>query len=357
MHSIWRDIQFGFRMLLKSPGITFAAILAFGIGIGANTAVFSISNVYLGNPLSFPEVDRIVMPQGRAPGQTESWSNVSPADFLDYRAQSRSFESLAAYDWYSVNLTGIGEPVKVQGFRVSPNFFDVLRATPSLGRVFLDGEDQPGRNHVAVLSNRLWRRQFGSDRGVIGRSIQVDGTPTQIVGVMNDKVRFPQGVEIWMPLTISPEDSTSRSVRYLNPIGRLKPGVSLEQVRAEMNTIQQRLALAYPQSEEGWGVECETLNDFVAGPGKSFTFMLMFCVAFLLLIACTNVTNLLLARSAARQNEFAIDSPGARGKRAARGRRHRGWAAPGFVVDWAYPRRHAAGSRTFYSRVGPGAAG
>ena len=306
MYSIWQDIRFGFRMLIKSPGVTLAAILAFGIGIGANTAVFSVSNVYLRSPVSFPEVDRIVMPLNRAPGQTEGWSNVSPADFLDFRAQSRSFESLAAYDWDSVNLTGVGEPVKVQGFRVSPDFFDVLRATPLLGRGFIEGEDQPGRNRVAVLSSGLWTRQFGADRGIIGRSIHIDGTSTLVVGVMNDKVRFPQGVDLWIPLTIPPEERLSRSARYLNPIGRLKPGVTLQQVRAEMNTIQQRLAAAYPQSEEGWGVQCMTLSDFVAGPGKDFTVMLLFCVAFLLLIACTNVTNLLLARSAARQNEFAI---------------------------------------------------
>jgi putative ABC transport system permease protein len=306
MHSIWRDLQFGLRMLLKAPGITLAAILAFGIGIGANTAVFSLSNVYLGNPIALPEVDRVVMPLGRAPGQTDGWSNISPADFLDFRAQSHSFESIAGYNWADLNLTGVGEPVKVQGYRVTANFFDVLRAAPILGRGFVQGEDESGRSHVAVLSSGLWRRQFGSDRSIVGRMIQINGAPTQIIGVMNDKVRIPQGVDIWIPLTFSPEDRTTRNFRFVDPIGRLRPGVTIEQARAEMDTIQQRLAAAYPQTEQGWGVQCITLNDFVAGPGKSFTVMLLFCVAFLLLIACTNVTNLLLARSAARQNEFAI---------------------------------------------------
>jgi putative ABC transport system permease protein len=306
MRSIWQDVRFGFRMLVKSPGITLAAILAFGVGIGANTAIFSVSNVYLRAPIAFPDVDRIVMVLGRAPGQTEGWSEVSPADFQDFQARNQSLESLAAYEWASVNLTGVNEPVKVQGFRVSANFFDVLRAAPELGRGFVREEDQPGHDHVAVLSDGLWRRQFGSDPNILNRTIYIDGVPTQIVGVMKDKVRFPQGVDIWMPLAITTEASTVRDVRYLSPVARLKPGVTLEQARAEMNTLQEHLQKSFPKTEQGWGVQCMTLSDFVAGPGKGYAVMLLFSVGFLLLIACTNVTNLLLARSAARQNEFAI---------------------------------------------------
>ena len=306
MKSIWQDIRFGLRMLWKSPGITLTAMLAFGIGIGANAAMFSVADMYLRNPITFPEVHRVAMVLGRAPGQTEGWSSISPADLEDWRAQNRSFEGLAAYSWADVNLTGIGEPVKVQGFRVSANFFDVLRATPRLGRGFASGEDRPGREHVAVLSSGLWRRQFGSDPSVIGRTIRLDGTPTQIIGVMNDKVRFPQSVDLWIPLALSPEAKAVRNVRYIVGLGRLKPGVSLEEARSEMLAIQQRLETSFPESEKGWGVQCMTLGDFVAGPGKDYSVMLLFSVAFLLLIACTNVANLLLARSASRQNEFAI---------------------------------------------------
>jgi len=306
MNSIWQDIRFGLRMLWKSPGITLTAMLAFGVGIGANAAMFSVADIYLRNPITFPEVNRVAMVLGRAPGQTEGWSTISPADLQDWRAQNRSFESLAAYSWADVNLTGSGEPVKVQGFRVTANFFDVLRATPRLGRGFASGEDEPGREHVAVLSSGLWRRQFGSDPSVIGRTIRLDGTPTQIVGVMNDKVRFPQSVDLWIPMALSPEARSVRNVRYVMPVGRLKPGVSLEEARAEMLAIQQRLERSFPESERGWGVQCMTLGDFVAGPGKQYSVMLLFSVAFLLLIACTNVANLLLARSASRQNEYAI---------------------------------------------------
>jgi putative ABC transport system permease protein len=306
MNSVLQDLRFGIRMLLKTPGITLAAILAFGVGIGANTATFSTANAFLLKPITFPEVDRIVMVLGRAPDQTEGWTDVSPADFRDWRAQTHSFESLAAYRWRDVNLTGVGEPVKIQGFSVSANFFDVLRARPELGRGFVAGEDQPGRDHVAVLSKNLWRRQFGSDPDVVGRIIRLDGVPTQIVGVMSDKVRFPQSAEIWVPLALSPEAAALRNVRYLTPIGRLKPSISLEQARAEMNALQQHLQVTYPETEKGWGVQCMTISDFVAGPGKGYALMDLIAVAFLLLIACTNVANLLLARSAARQNEFAI---------------------------------------------------
>ena len=306
MNSLWQDIRFGIRMLFKSPGITLAAIFAFGLGIGANTAVFSITNTFLRNPVSFPDVDRIVAVLGQAPGQTEGWSDISPADFLDWRAQNHSFESLAAYAWTDVNLTGAGEPIRLQGFRVTANFFEVLRARLKLGRAFVAGEDNPGHGSVVVLSAALWRRQFGSDSNVVGRAIRLDGAPFQIIGVMDDKVRYPEGSDLWIPLTLSPETRTSRTVRNLTPIGRLHPGISLEQAHADMNAIQARLQVAYPETEKGWGVQCMTLGDFVTGPGKGYTVLCLFAVVFLLLIACTNVANLLLARSAARQNEFAI---------------------------------------------------
>jgi len=306
MHSIWQDIRIGLRMLGKAPGIALAAIFAFGLGIAAATAMISVAQTYILHPISFPDVDRVVMVLDRAPGQAEGWNDVSPATFEDWRAQNHSFEGLAASEWADVNLTGAGEPMKLQGFRVTANFFDVLRAAPQLGRGFLAGEDEPGHEHEVVLSAGLWRRQFASDPNILGRTIRIDGVPTQIVGVMNDTVRFPESAELWIPLALSPQEKSVRTEHYLSPVGRLKAGVSLEQAQAEMQTIQQRLQSAFPQTEKGWSVIPMPIGEFVAGPGRDYTIMSLWAVGFVLLIACTNVANLLLARGSARQAEFSI---------------------------------------------------
>jgi len=301
-----QDLGFALRMFRKSPAFTAVAILTLALGIGANTAVFSVSNTFLFKPISFPEVDRLVMVMNQAPGQTEGWNLVSPADFRDFRTQSHSFEALAAYDWADLNLTGVGDPMKVQGFHVTANFFDVLRATPLLGRTFAAGEDEPGREHEAILSAGLWRRQFASDPNIVGRTVRLDGTPTQIIGVMKDDVRFPQNAELWIPQALSPQDKVLRNAHYLFPLGRLKPGTTLPQAQAEMRAIQDRLRVSFPQTETGWSVLMMPLGEFIAGPGQGYMILMLCAVAFVLLIACANVTNLLLARSTVRQSEFAI---------------------------------------------------
>ena len=306
LEAVLQDLRFALRLFRKSPAFTLVAVLTLGLGIAANTATFSISNTFLRNPVSYPEVDRVFMVMNQAPAQVDDSSTVSAADFLDWREQSHSFEALGAYEWAHVNMTGAGEPVKLQGFSVTANFFDILRATPLLGRTFATGEDEAGRDHVAILTSALWRRQFAADPAIIGRTIRLDGTPTQIIGVMNDSVRFPLGAEIWIPLVFSPQDRMLRNEHDLFPIARLKPGVSFAQAAAEMRAIQDRLGTSFPQTETGWNTFLMPLGQFVAGRGRDYTLFFLYAVAFVLLIACTNVTNLLLARSTARQSEFAI---------------------------------------------------
>jgi putative ABC transport system permease protein len=306
LEAFFQDIRFSLRLFRKSPAFTSIAIFTLALGIGANTATFSVSNTYFRNPLSIPDADRVFMLLTLAPGQSEGWSEVSPADLQDLQEQSRSFESIGAFDWDDLNLTGAGDPVKVQGFRVSANFFDILQVHPLLGRSFLPDEVQSGRNREAILSSALWRRQFASDPNIVGRTVHLDGIPTQIIGVMKDDLRFPMGAELWVPLALSPQEKTQRSEHNLSPIGRLKPGVTPEQARAEVHTIQDRLLASYPQQETGWNFQLMTVSNFVAGYGRGYMTLLLCAVAFVLLIACTNVMNLLFARSTVRQSEYAI---------------------------------------------------
>ena len=307
MHSIFQDVRFGLRMLAKNPGMTFAAILTLGLGIGANTATFSLSNTFLRKPVSFPEVQRLVMVLNRAPGQQgEDWSGVSAADFLDWKEETRSFAGLTGYEWTDINLTGAGEPVKVQGFRITPDFFDVLGIRAALGRGFVAGEDIPGQDARVILSQGLWVRQFASDQRIVGKTVKLDGRPCEVVGVMNQDVNFPASTDLWIPMAFSPEEKQDRYSHNVHPVARLKTGVSLKQAQAEMNAIEQRLTPLYPAAETGWSVTVRDLGEFVAGYGRSYMLLMLGAVGFVLLIACANVTNLLLVRSTSRQNELAV---------------------------------------------------
>jgi putative ABC transport system permease protein len=306
LETLLQDTRYAFRIFKKSPAFTAVAVCTFALGIGANTATFSVSNTYFRNPLSIPNSDRVFMLLNLAPGQSEGWSGVSPADYTDLREQNHSFESIGAFDWADLNLTGVGDPLKVQGFRVSSNFFDILQVRPLLGRTFIPDEEQPGRDREAIISSGLWCRQFASDPNVVGRTVRLDGIPTQIVGVMKNNLRFPMGAEIWIPLALSQPEKVQRSEHSLSPIGRLKQGVTPDQARAEARAIQDRLVAAYPEKETGWNFQLMTVSEFVSGPGPSYTLLCLCAVGFVLLIACTNVMNLLFARSTVRQSEYAI---------------------------------------------------
>jgi len=307
METLLLDIRFGIRSLLKSRGFVAVAVAALALGIGANTAVFSVSIAFLRKPVSFPQASRIVLPLQLAPDQTFGWNQVSPADYLDWKAQSQSFEEFGAWRWYGANLTGQGDPENLPGALVTANFFEMLGTPPMIGRPFLPQEEQPGHDHEAILSYGLWQRRFGSDPNIVGKTVELSGASYDIVGVMGKDFNFPLAMELWRPLALKPEEVTLRSDRYLMPLARLKPGVTVSEATEEIRTIEARLQKQFPQTETGWTIKVLPIGIFVAGElSDQYCTLLIGAVLFVLLIACANVANLLFARGAGRQKEIAL---------------------------------------------------
>jgi putative ABC transport system permease protein len=307
MSNILQDVRYGFRMLLKSPGFTALAVLALALGIGANTAVFSVASAFLRKPVSFPNLDRLVMVLSLPAQETLFWNPVSPADYLDWKRQSHSFEQMAAWETNDLNLTGNGEPEKLVGGLVSANFFDTLGVVPAMGRPFRPDEEQLGHEQEVILSHGLWQRRFASDPQIVGKSILLDGKKYDVIGVTASDFTFPIGVEIYLPLALKPEEQTLRTSRYLLPLMRLKPGVTVRDVRAEMLTIEGRIGKEFPATDADWGVKALPLGVFVAGEqADQYCLLLIGAVIFVMLIACANVANLLFARAASRHKEIAV---------------------------------------------------
>ena len=307
MHTLWQDLRYGLRMLWKKPGFTVVAVVALALGIGANTAIFSVVNAVLLRPLPFADPDRLVIVwmDNRVMGMKEDIH--SYPNYVDYRDQNRVFESLAAWRGASLNLTGTGEPERITGAAATASFFEVMRAAPAVGRAFTAEEGEAGRDSVVVLSYGLWQRRFGADPHVIGQGLPLNGTTRTIVGVMPPDFRFPaKETEFWVPLTVPAQLKNQRSAFWLNVIGRLKPGVTLEQARTEMATIASRLEQQYPDANTNFGTNLVALREQTVGPVRPALLVLLGAVAFVLLIACANVANLLLSRAAAREREFAI---------------------------------------------------
>lgn len=300
-----QDIRYALRMLLKSRGYTAVAVLALALGIGANTAIFSVADAFLLKPVALPNLENLVVLMERAPHQTANWTAVSPANYLDWKRQSRSFAVLSPYTWDDANLSGDGEPERIIITRTAVDFFDVLGAKPMMGRVFVSEEDRAGQS--VVLSYGLWQRRFGADPSIVGRTIKLDGLSRTVIGVMDKKFNFPVSVQLWIPWTIDPQESQVRGRHYLQILARLKPGVSLRQASAEMATISRRMSQQYPETNRGWDALVVPIKYFVTGDlTYRYTLMLMAAVGFVLLIACANVANLQFARGAARQREFAV---------------------------------------------------
>lgn len=307
MTHILQDFRFGIRMLLKSSGFTALAVIALALGIGANTAVFSVAIAFLRKPIALPNLDRLVMVLSLPPQESWNYSPVSPADYLDWKAQSHSFEQIAVFKYADVNLTGAGTPEKLVASFVSANFFDTLGVMPVTGRPFRAEEEQPGHDQEVILSNGLWQRRFASDPAIIGKTVLLDGKRYDIVGVAGREFTFPVGAEIWLPLALKPEEQTLRSSRYLMPTMRLKPGVSLSDVRAEVSTIEGRISKQFPETDANWNVKVLQLGTFVSGEqANQYCLLLVGAVIFVMLIVCANVANLLLARASSRHKEIAV---------------------------------------------------
>ncbi len=307
MDTLLQDIRFGVRMLWKQRGATLVGVLALALGIGANTAIFSVADAFLNKPVSFPEMKSLVMLMERAPGETMFWNSVSPANYFDWKEQARSFEEFAVGTWDESNLTGGTTPERVLGASVSANFFSVLRVQAALGRTFLAGEDTAGHDQVVILSDALWRRSFGGDPSVLGRTIRLEGRPHTVIGVMSKDFNFPRPSDFWTPLAFDQALRTRRDNRMLFPMARLKPGVTLDEAQAEMSAIESRLAAAYPEVNRGWSSWVMPIDRFLVGTlTRQYTLLLIGAVAFVLLIACANVANLQFARITGRQRELAV---------------------------------------------------
>ncbi|MFZ3333615.1 MAG: ABC transporter permease [Candidatus Acidiferrales bacterium] len=307
METLLQDVRFGFRMLLKSPGFTALAVLALALGIGANTAVFSVAIAFLKKPVALPNLDRLVMVLNLAPDQTTGWNDVAPADYLDWKKQAQTFEEMGATQQQDANFTGKGEPERVAALLASANFFDVVGVPPAMGRPFLPEEEQVGHDQEVVISYGLWQRRFGSDPNVLGKTAMINDRSYTIVGVTSKDFDFPGGTQVYLPLALTDQQKADRAHRYIDPIARLKPGITLRNAAAEIWTIQQRLRHQYPQAEQDWRTKVMPLGVFVSGElTDQYCEMLIVAVLFVLLIACANVANLLFARSASRLKEVAL---------------------------------------------------
>ncbi|HEY4285315.1 MAG TPA: ABC transporter permease, partial [Chthoniobacterales bacterium] len=302
-----QDLRFGMRMLLKNPGFTVIAVIALALGIGANTAIFSVVNAVLLRPLPYKNPERLVMVWEDNSKQGFPRDTPAAPNYLDWRDQNHVFEGMAAMVDISVNLTGTGEPERIDGRRVSASLFELLGVQPQLGRIFRSEEDQLGANSVVILSHGLWQRRFGGDPGIIGKPVNLNGKSFTVVGVMPRTFQFPTRTDqFWIPMAFDAKEAKQRGNHYLEVLARMKSGVSLQQAQAEMTTIATRLQQQYPETNTGIGAVVTPLHEHLVGDIKPALLILLGAVAFVLLIACANVANLLLARAAVRQKEIAL---------------------------------------------------
>ncbi len=306
VENILRDVSYSSRVLLKNYAFTIVVVLTLALGIGANTAIFSFANGILLRPLPYPQSDRLAAIQETALKRGVEAMSVSYPNFLDWREQNTVFEGMGTY--FGSNrfaLSGAGEPVSIRGARISHGTLETLRVAPQLGRPFTANEDRPEEDAVVILGHELWQRNFGGDPNIVGQKIVLSNRPRTVVGVMPHGFRFPEIAELWVPLALTTETFT-RTDHGLSAIARLKDGVSVKEAQAEMHNIAARIEQQHPVTNEGLGVKVTSLHDNLTGDYREALLILLGVVGCVLLVACVNVANLMLARATARQKEFAL---------------------------------------------------
>jgi len=317
METLFKDIKYGIRSFMKRPGLTAVALITLALGIGANTAIFSVVNAVVLRPLPYEDPDRLVTLWETMPGSDRR--SVAPGNFVDWRAQNQSFVELGATFYGNFNVTGDGEPERVDGATITSNFMHVLGVHPQLGRTFLSDDDEHQDRNLVLISDSLWRRRFAGDRNVVGRAITIDEQSYTVVGVMAHRFQFPERSELWVlgrnrgavPLSLlaqAPNDDWvhNRDAHFIRVIGRLKPGVSLSQAQSDIAGITRRLEQEFPKTNGGLGSNLVPLHTQIVGEVRSTLFILLGAVGFVLLIACTNVANLMLARASQREREISV---------------------------------------------------